>query len=66
MTLTHGLPQESVLGPILFNLYPSPLSDIARNHWVLFHAYVDDQQTYVSFKPAIQGTKAECLNFKTA
>ena len=53
MTLICGVPQGSVFGPIMFNLYTSPLGDIARNQWVLLHVYSNAQQTYLSFKPAI-------------
>ena len=62
MTLAHGVPQGHVLGLIMFNLYTSPLGDIARNHWVIFHAYANDKHTHLSSKPAIQGAKVECLN----
>ena len=58
MTLACGVPEGSVLGPILFNVYTPPLGDIARNHQVLLHTYADDQQTYLSFKPAIQDAKS--------
>ena len=49
-SLHFGVPQGSVLGPILFNICSSPIANIARNHGLLVQAYADDTQLYIPFK----------------
>ena len=52
VALTYGIPQGSVLGPILLSLYTSSLGDLCRHHLVEFQLYADDQQVYLSFEPS--------------
>ena len=52
--LEYGVPQGSVLRPLLYSLYTTPLLSVKSNHpGIQYHFYADDTHIYFSFSPEL-------------
>ena len=52
-----GVPQGSVLGPLFFALYISPLAKILSNHGISHQQFADDTQLFIAISPTTAASK---------
>ena len=64
--LHHGVPQGSLLGPLIYIMYTKDIEVIAEKHNMHINLYADDAQFYVSFElenlEKVQKNLLNCLS----
>ena len=63
--LEYGVPQGSVLGPVIFTMYTQPLSEVFIRNNMSYHFFADDTQLYkfdiLSNIPSLLASVEVCL-----
>ena len=61
--ILFGVPQDSILGPLLLILYTSNITNIASRHGILIYLYADDTQLYIKLSTSdIENAKTKLAN----
>ena len=60
--LVFGVPRSSVLGPVLFTTYTTPLGRIIQRQGLTYHLYADGTQLYMAFKPSDVTSKCDAIS----
>ena len=65
MPVVFGVPQDAILGPLLFILYINKINNVENIFGFHIHSYADDKTFYISFNPNIDFDSTS-NNIKTA
>lgn len=58
--MLSGVPQGSILGPLLYTLYTSEIVNVMKE--CKYHLYADDTQIYHSFEPKLTASAVSVIN----